>query len=117
MLVDLEECGFIKRVVPIDEAIQSLLSYYQIRDPYLHFYFHFVEPQWANIQNGDFQRHPQRALSTGTFRQWLGPHLNDFAVTIRWPSPKRLDSALFHFEPEHSSAAEALPTSEHKLIC
>jgi hypothetical protein len=48
MLVDLEACGFIKQVVPIDKPIQSRLSYYQIRDPYLHFYFRFVEPQWAN---------------------------------------------------------------------
>jgi hypothetical protein len=55
---------------------------------------------------------PQAPIANG----W-GPHLKDFAVTIRWPSPKRLDSALFHLQPEHSSAAEALPTSEHKLIC
>lgn len=72
MLVDLEECGFIKRVVPLDKPLQSLLSYYQIRDPYLHFYFRFIEPQRAAIQNGDFQRYPQRALDTRTYRQWLG---------------------------------------------
>jgi AAA+ ATPase superfamily predicted ATPase len=72
MLVDLEECGFIKRIIPLDKPLRSLLSYYQIRDPYLHFYFRFIEPQRAVIQNGDFQRYPQRALDTHTYRQWLG---------------------------------------------
>ncbi|XZE19887.1 ATP-binding protein [Pirellulaceae bacterium SH449] len=72
MLTDLEECGFIKRIVPLDKPIQSLLGYYQIRDPYLHFYFRFIEPQWTAIQNGHFERQPQRAMDTRTFRQWLG---------------------------------------------
>ncbi|MBL8889241.1 MAG: hypothetical protein JNL67_04635 [Planctomycetaceae bacterium] len=72
MLVDLEECGFIKRVVPLDKPLESLLSYYQIRDPYLHFYFRFIEPQRSAIQNGDFQRLPQRAMDTRSYRQWLG---------------------------------------------
>ncbi|MCU0718710.1 MAG: ATP-binding protein [Pirellula sp.] len=72
MLIDLEECGFIKRIVPLDKPMQSLLGYYQIRDSYLHFYFRFIEPQKTAIQNGDFQRQPQRAMDTRTFRQWLG---------------------------------------------
>jgi hypothetical protein len=72
MLIDLEEFGFIKRVVPLDKPLQSLLGYYQIRDPYLHFYFRFIEPRRSAIQNGDFERYPQRALDTRTYRQWLG---------------------------------------------
>jgi AAA+ ATPase superfamily predicted ATPase len=72
MLIDLEECGFIKRVVPLDKPLESLLTYYQIRDPYLHFYFRFIEPQRSAIQNGDFHRQPQRAMDTRSYRQWLG---------------------------------------------
>ena len=86
MLVDLEECSFIKRVVPLDKPLESLLSYYRIRDPYLHFYFRFIEPQRTAIQNGDFERYPQRALDTRTFRQWLGGAFErfcrDHAMTI-----------------------------------
>lgn len=78
MLIDLEECGFIKRVVPLDKPQQSLLSFYQIRDPYLHFYFRFIQPRLSAIQNGDYQRYPQRALDTRTYRQWLGGSFERF---------------------------------------
>ncbi len=72
MLLDLEECGFIRRVVPLDKSNSSLLSYYAIQDPYLHFYFKFIEPHAQSIQNGDFQRHPERVMNTRSYRQWLG---------------------------------------------
>lgn len=78
MLLDLEECGFIKRIVPLDKPQESLLSYYQIRDPYLHFFFRFIQPRLSAIQNGDHQRYPQRALDTRSYRQWLGTAFERF---------------------------------------
>ncbi len=71
-LIDLEECGFIKRVVPLGKSSDSLLGYYQIRDPYLHFYFKFIKPNLVAIQNGDYNLHPERLLDMKSYAQWLG---------------------------------------------
>jgi uncharacterized protein len=72
MLLDLEACGFIRKVVPLDKQPNSLLAYYQIRDPFLHFYFKFIEPIQGGIQNGDFTKYPERVIDTRSYSQWLG---------------------------------------------
>jgi AAA+ ATPase superfamily predicted ATPase len=72
LLIDLEECGFIRRVVPLDKSINSLLGYYQIRDPYLHFYFKFIHKNLVGIRNGDYDDHPEKLLDLRSYSQWLG---------------------------------------------
>jgi AAA+ ATPase superfamily predicted ATPase len=72
VLQDLEACGFISRVVPLDKERDSLLSYYQILDSYLYFYNSFIYPNLSEILRGTFQKNPERLLDTKTFSQWLG---------------------------------------------
>lgn len=97
MLIDLEECGFIKRIVPLDKPVESLLSYYQIRDSYLHFFFRFIEPRRTAIRNGDFHRHPQRALETRSYRQWLGSAFERYCLDHSMLIAERLGFSAVQF--------------------
>jgi AAA+ ATPase superfamily predicted ATPase len=71
-LVDLESCGFITRVTPLQRDPKSRLSLYQIADNYLHFYFSFIQPIKHKIATGAFQKAPNKALDMKRYAVWLG---------------------------------------------
>lgn len=72
LLTDLEICGFINKYVPFFAPETSLLSRYHIQDAYLQFYYKFIKPIQKNINRGDYEKSPQNALKTETYRKWLG---------------------------------------------
>lgn len=72
LLQDLEACGFISRYSPYNLKENSLLTRYAIGDPYLQFYFKFIEPIQKNIEHGDFNHSPTHAISIDTYHKWLG---------------------------------------------
>ena len=71
-VADLELCGFIRKVTPIGKSRDSLVSYLQIQDPYLHFYYHFIHPKATQIRDGAFDKNPSKALNNRRYTTWLG---------------------------------------------
>lgn len=69
---DLEICGFINKYAPFYAEEGSLLSRYHIQDAYLQLYYKFIQPIRKGIDQGDYDKNPQRALKTDTYRKWLG---------------------------------------------
>ncbi len=49
-----------------------MLARYSINDPYLQFYFKFIKPIEKQIENGDYNANPTRALATDSYYKWLG---------------------------------------------
>ncbi len=72
LLDDLESCGFIEGVIPYDKGPASKLVRYQISDPYLQFYYRFIQPQRRAIDSGAFADRPAAALPLHHYQQWLG---------------------------------------------
>jgi hypothetical protein len=72
LLEDLEMSGLISKYTPYDKPANSKLSRYEIADPYLQFYYKFIEPKAKLIDNGDFYQNPMTALSLSALDQWLG---------------------------------------------
>jgi len=72
LLRDLRGCGFIEKYTPLHLGPDSLAARYCIADEYLRFYFKFVFPLIARIENGEFADDPTRALNLMSFRQSLG---------------------------------------------
>ncbi|MBI4585719.1 MAG: hypothetical protein HY717_17035 [Planctomycetes bacterium] len=69
---DLDLCNFIEAVLPYDREEGSKLVRYQVADPYLHFYFRFIQPKRQAIANGSFEQSPEKALPLQEYHQWLG---------------------------------------------
>lgn len=72
LLLDLSVCGFIESYTPFDQKVTSLLMRYCIRDPYLMFYFKYIEPVKKDILAGSFNADPINAIDAGSFQKWLG---------------------------------------------
>jgi len=53
ILEDLEYAGFINRYTPLNKPDTSNLKRYRLRDPYLRFYFNFIQPNLKNIENNN----------------------------------------------------------------
>lgn len=72
LLKDLEICGFIIKYTPYNLAEDSLLSRYAIYDPYLQFYYKFIQPIKRAIQEGRYLKDPTAAIKTDQYVKWLG---------------------------------------------
>lgn len=71
-LLDLQVCGFIDAYSPYHLSEKSHLMRYCIIDPYMQFYFRFIEPNKKQIDQGDFRSNPISALNMSVYQQWLG---------------------------------------------
>ncbi|MBB70864.1 MAG: hypothetical protein CMF50_00510 [Legionellales bacterium] len=72
LLLDLELSGFIQKYTPYNTSDNSLLARYCIADPYLQFYFKFIEPIKSDIQKGKYSKSPTTALNNNQYNIWLG---------------------------------------------
>ena len=72
LLQDLEDCGFIDRIIPLGSKETTTLCLYSIKDSYLQFYFKFIKPLKNKIDNNQFKESPILALTMDTYRKWLG---------------------------------------------
>lgn len=72
VLSDLESCGFIEKYIPYQANTNSNLVRYCIADSYLRFYFKFIAPLYAQIQQGDYNNTPLHALNKESYQRWLG---------------------------------------------
>ena len=71
-LTELALCGLIKKYSPYNLAENSKLVRYQISDPYLQFFFKFINPQRQAIQSGRYQDNPTAAINMNDYHKWLG---------------------------------------------
>ena len=78
VLEDLALCHFISRYTPFDKGPSSLLARYEISDPYLEYYYRYIEPKLEDIQHGRYREHPLKALPIQSLEQWLGYSLERY---------------------------------------
>jgi hypothetical protein len=72
LLKDLEQTGFIISYSPLDKDNNSRLKRYQIADPYIRFYQHFIYPLIGRIKKGNYDLSPERALNNMNWQSWMG---------------------------------------------
>jgi AAA+ ATPase superfamily predicted ATPase len=106
----LVKLGLIRREVPATERQpeRTRKSRYEVADPYLRFYYRFLEPQLAHIARGTYQavwqtieRHWRAFVGTHTFEELCREWVYAAAETDRLPFlPQRVGS--------HWSAAEQI---------
>lgn len=72
LLKDLELCGFVRHEVPFNLKEGSMLSRYAIDDAYLQFYYKFVDPIKKEIDDGNFNQHPEKAINQESLKKWMG---------------------------------------------
>jgi AAA+ ATPase superfamily predicted ATPase len=72
LLNDLEQCGFIEKYQPYYLHSARGLYRYCIRDQYLMFYYKFIDPIQQNIQLGQYNAHPERAINLQSYHIWMG---------------------------------------------
>jgi len=70
LLEDLELAGFINMYSPLDKKAHSKLRRARLHDEFLDFYFTFVEPNLASIEEGTFKGF--ELLTGRAFDQWRG---------------------------------------------
>ena len=81
-LRNLIETGFVRKHVPVTASASSRQGRYHISDPYLRFYYRFIEPQKEEIARGvpdialaEIRRHWQDFIGTYTWeelcREWV----------------------------------------------
>ena len=71
-LADLEAAGFVSSVVPLDKPANSRLIKYYLSDPYLRFYFAFIQPNLKKIREGMQPDLFVRLTQSGRFHAWRG---------------------------------------------
>ena len=71
-LEELQLCGFIDSYTSFHLKSGRNLRRYCIADPYLQFYFRFIEPIADEIQRGIYNHSPTDALPRQSYQQWLG---------------------------------------------
>lgn len=54
----LQQFGFVRRIVSLDvqDVRNTRISRYEIKDPYLRFYYGFIYPNWSLIEQGRMER-------------------------------------------------------------
>jgi AAA+ ATPase superfamily predicted ATPase len=72
ILKDIELCGFVEKYTPYNLNEKSHLSRYCISDKYLQFYYKFIKPIDAQIQQGNFKNNPTSAIDLNAYQKWLG---------------------------------------------
>src|SRR5207249_1942412 len=65
-------CGFIEKYTPVHLPSSTIVGRYTVADPFLQFYFKFIDPNLKNIQSGDYVKDPTRLLQDEPFARWLG---------------------------------------------
>lgn len=78
---ELELCGFIESYTSFHLKSGRNLMRYSIADPYLQFYFRFIEPIRKDVESGTYNHSPTTALSRGRYQQWLGYAFERFCRT------------------------------------
>lgn len=71
-LLDLEQCDFVEKYSPVQLPANSKAVRYRISDPYLRFYYKFVEGHKQDIQKGLYQKNPATVIVQQDYRKWLG---------------------------------------------
>ncbi|OGT53585.1 MAG: hypothetical protein A3F17_00180 [Gammaproteobacteria bacterium RIFCSPHIGHO2_12_FULL_41_15] len=71
ILSELELCHFIQKYTPYNTTPNSTMARYRIADHYLQFYFRFIKPRLAEIAAGQFEEHPNNALTLDEYQQYL----------------------------------------------
>ena len=72
VLENLEDAGFIERYFPVDKTSAVRGARYRIFDPYLQFFFRFIQPNLRLIQRGDDEQNRQNFLPENKFNPWKG---------------------------------------------
>ncbi len=71
LLNNLESAGFISSETPFNKSHNSKTIKYFLRDPYLRFYFSFIEPNLKKIKNGN-RNIFSMIRQTGEYYSWIG---------------------------------------------
>lgn len=69
-LEDLVTAGFIDRYAPVDKPNAVRINRYKIIDPYLLFYFRFIQPNIKKIQQGAIEPHFTQFVSDKEYDIW-----------------------------------------------
>ena len=72
ILEDLIRCNFVERYVPVHLNVNSKLVKFSIKDPYLQFFYKFINPELANIKEGVFNDNPATAIRMASLEKWKG---------------------------------------------
>ncbi len=72
ILTDLELCGFVEKYTPYNLKDTSNVARYCIVDAYLQFYYKFIAPIKKQIDQGDYNDDPIRAIKADVYNKWLG---------------------------------------------
>lgn len=72
LLEDLDLCGIVSKYTPYNKNSKSKLVRYEIADPYLQFYYKFIEPISKFIDRGEYHKNPLEGIKLSTLDQWLG---------------------------------------------
>ncbi|MBF0106070.1 MAG: hypothetical protein HQM16_12175 [Deltaproteobacteria bacterium] len=111
LLHDLELCGFVTKYTPFQLKQDSLISRYVISDQYLQFYFRFIAPLHAEIQDGQFDHNPAKPLNSDAYDQWLAysferycrKHHHIIAKLLNFGAVSYRSGAFFNRETEKLS--------------
>ena len=71
-LTDLESAGFISSSTPFNKNKNSKLLKYRLSDPYMRFYFSFIEPNLKRIKSGSTSSYFAQLTQKGAFNAWIG---------------------------------------------
>jgi predicted AAA+ superfamily ATPase len=77
---DLERCGFISSYAPLAYGDTGRDSKFVLIDNYLHFFYYFIENRLKEIERGEFDSNPARAITHTSYKQWLGYSLERFCL-------------------------------------
>ena len=72
VLRDLEAAGFIRLEHPFDQKGKSRVMKYSLADAYLRFYFQFIEPNTAQIKQGNQESVYRSVIGSGAYHNWMG---------------------------------------------
>jgi len=97
LLIDLEECGFIRKYTPFYLDNDSMLARYCIQDAYLQFYFKFIKPISKNIKEGMYENEPAKAIKTDNYYKWLGYAFERFCRRYHYKLAKILGFSAVHY--------------------
>ncbi|MBW2369282.1 MAG: hypothetical protein JRH15_15535 [Deltaproteobacteria bacterium] len=71
-LWDLEMAGFISSATPFHKKPNSRLIKYHLSDPYLRFYYAFIQPNLKKIKSGVHKEIFSKISQSGAFSAWMG---------------------------------------------
>lgn len=72
LIQDLEQCEFIQQYKPFYLDSGRGIYRYCISDPYLMFYYKFIEPVKEGIFSGKYEENPTSAINLNSYHTWMG---------------------------------------------